>query len=261
MTEPQAEKQVPILAALAQATRLQILDRVAEAGPEGVAAGEIARAIRCPASTLSFHLKELTMAGTAVIRRWSFIIARGPPCRPLAIVGLAARMRNPRTRGEPPGPPRRPWRTPASSRSSGLTSALESVRQKIKSRASRRPMGSQQRLDRRRCFSNTGGSEANFPRAPKPSGAAGEDDRRRPGWFRARTVMKKTWIALPMNRLSAARSAVVGFSRTSTRPQARRTRAAAGTAAAVSRPRGSTEWQSCTGCSVRSADLRGLLTR
>jgi len=63
MTETQAQKQVPVLAALAQVTRLQILDCVAGAGPEGVAAGEIARVLRCPASTLSFHLKELSRTG------------------------------------------------------------------------------------------------------------------------------------------------------------------------------------------------------
>jgi ArsR family transcriptional regulator, arsenate/arsenite/antimonite-responsive transcriptional repressor len=63
MPEPHAQKQVPVLAALAQPTRLLILDRVAEAGPEGLAAGAIARALRCPASTLSFHLKELSRNG------------------------------------------------------------------------------------------------------------------------------------------------------------------------------------------------------
>ena len=68
MAEPQAQKQVPILAALAQATRLQILDQVADAGPEGVPAGDIARAIRCPASTLSFHLKELSRTGVLEAR-------------------------------------------------------------------------------------------------------------------------------------------------------------------------------------------------
>lgn len=68
MTEPQAQKQVSILAALAQPTRLQILDRVSDAGPEGVAAGDIARALRCPASTLSFHLKELSRTGVLEAR-------------------------------------------------------------------------------------------------------------------------------------------------------------------------------------------------
>ena len=58
-----APKQVPVLAALAQPTRLAILRRVAEAGPLGVAAGVLAKAVRCPASTLSFHLKELARTG------------------------------------------------------------------------------------------------------------------------------------------------------------------------------------------------------
>ena len=63
MPEPSAQKQVSMLAALAQSTRLQILARVAESGPSGVAAGDIARSVRCPASTLSFHLKELSRTG------------------------------------------------------------------------------------------------------------------------------------------------------------------------------------------------------
>ena len=54
---------VLILAALAQPTRLRIVSILAGAGAAGVAAGEIARALHCPASTLSFHLKELSRAG------------------------------------------------------------------------------------------------------------------------------------------------------------------------------------------------------
>jgi DNA-binding transcriptional ArsR family regulator len=63
MPDPLLQKQVSVLAALAQVTRLQILARVAEAGPKGLAAGDIARSVRCPASTLSFHLKELSRTG------------------------------------------------------------------------------------------------------------------------------------------------------------------------------------------------------
>ena len=51
-----------MLGALAQPTRLRIVAIVADAGAKGVAAGEIARALHCPASTLSFHLKELSRA-------------------------------------------------------------------------------------------------------------------------------------------------------------------------------------------------------
>lgn len=75
MPEAAAQKQIPILAALAQATRLHILARVAEAGSRGVAAGEIARSLRCPASTLSFHLKELSRTGLLESRpRGRFVI-------------------------------------------------------------------------------------------------------------------------------------------------------------------------------------------
>ena len=75
MADQTAQQQVPILAALAQATRLEILARVAGAGAKGVAAGDIARSIRCPASTLSFHLKELSRTGILEARpRGRFII-------------------------------------------------------------------------------------------------------------------------------------------------------------------------------------------
>jgi DNA-binding transcriptional ArsR family regulator len=104
MSEPQAQKQVVILAALAQTTRLQILDRVAEAGPEGVAAGDIARAIRCPASTLSFHLKELSRTGVLEARpagRYIRYALRRPALQALAgyIAGLAGGGAKPGARG------------------------------------------------------------------------------------------------------------------------------------------------------------------
>ncbi|MGH8250947.1 MAG: ArsR/SmtB family transcription factor [Steroidobacteraceae bacterium] len=68
MAEQTAQRQAPLLAALAQVTRLQILARVAETGVKGMAAGEIARSLRCPASTLSFHLKELSRTGVLAAR-------------------------------------------------------------------------------------------------------------------------------------------------------------------------------------------------
>lgn len=50
------------LAALAQETRLGIYRLLVEAGPTGMAAGEIATDLEIPAATLSFHLKELSHA-------------------------------------------------------------------------------------------------------------------------------------------------------------------------------------------------------
>jgi DNA-binding transcriptional ArsR family regulator len=54
---------VPILAALAQETRLDVFRLLVRAGPEGLAAGEIARRLDVPAPTLSFHLRALQQAG------------------------------------------------------------------------------------------------------------------------------------------------------------------------------------------------------
>ena len=51
------------LAALGQATRLSVFRLLVEAGPEGLMAGDIADALSMPATTLSFHLKELSGAG------------------------------------------------------------------------------------------------------------------------------------------------------------------------------------------------------
>ena len=59
------------LAALAQETRLAIFRRLVRAGPDGESAGAIAEALRTPAPTLSFHLKELERAGLITQRRAS----------------------------------------------------------------------------------------------------------------------------------------------------------------------------------------------
>ncbi len=50
------------LGALAQETRLDVYRLLVEQGPEGLPAGDIARALELPPATLSFHLKELKSA-------------------------------------------------------------------------------------------------------------------------------------------------------------------------------------------------------
>ena len=60
---------VTVLGALAQETRLDVFRLLVEAGPEGLAAGEIADQLGVPAPTLSFHLKALLHAGLVTSRR------------------------------------------------------------------------------------------------------------------------------------------------------------------------------------------------
>jgi ArsR family transcriptional regulator len=51
------------LAALAQASRLQVFRSLVVAGPSGATPGELSDALNLPNATLSFHLKELSNAG------------------------------------------------------------------------------------------------------------------------------------------------------------------------------------------------------
>ena len=64
-----ANDAVSALAALAHETRLSIFRALVQAGAEGVAAGRLAEAVGAPASTLSFHLKELAGAGLVKSRQ------------------------------------------------------------------------------------------------------------------------------------------------------------------------------------------------
>ncbi len=54
---------VAMLSALAQETRLSLFRLLIRKGPNGLNAGEIARHLNVPNSTLSYHLSELTQAG------------------------------------------------------------------------------------------------------------------------------------------------------------------------------------------------------
>ena len=65
------EAAVRSLAALAQESRLAVFRMLVQAGPEGLAAGEIAERLGIPASTLSFHMKALSHAGLVESRQES----------------------------------------------------------------------------------------------------------------------------------------------------------------------------------------------
>lgn len=60
---------IAALAALAQESRLATFRLLVQAGPTGLAASKIAEALGLPASSLSFHLKELTHAGLITPRQ------------------------------------------------------------------------------------------------------------------------------------------------------------------------------------------------
>jgi ArsR family transcriptional regulator, arsenate/arsenite/antimonite-responsive transcriptional repressor len=51
------------LGALAQESRLDIYRLLVQAGPDGMAAGQIGEELGLPSATLAFHLKELKIAG------------------------------------------------------------------------------------------------------------------------------------------------------------------------------------------------------
>ena len=54
---------VSTMAALAQGARLRVFRALVGAGPEGMTPSALAALLDIPASTLSFHLKELTHTG------------------------------------------------------------------------------------------------------------------------------------------------------------------------------------------------------
>ncbi len=60
---------IAALAALAQESRLAAYRLLVQAGQHGMAASRIASNLRMPASSLSFHLKELSQAGLVVPRQ------------------------------------------------------------------------------------------------------------------------------------------------------------------------------------------------
>ena len=66
---PTQEEAVKGLSALAQVSRLEVFRLLAEAGPEGLAAGAIARRLKTPANTMSAQLLILSNARLVNARR------------------------------------------------------------------------------------------------------------------------------------------------------------------------------------------------
>jgi ArsR family transcriptional regulator, arsenate/arsenite/antimonite-responsive transcriptional repressor len=67
----QSDSVIRSLAALAQEHRLAAYRLLVQAGPDGLAAGALAEALGIPASSLSFHLAQLSNAGLVSQRRAS----------------------------------------------------------------------------------------------------------------------------------------------------------------------------------------------
>ena len=103
---------VEALAALAQDNRLAVYRMLVQAGPEGLAAGELAERVGVPPNTLSFHLKTLSHASLVASRqagRFVYYSANyeamnaliavlgenccgGRPCSPVAVSARAKRQ-------------------------------------------------------------------------------------------------------------------------------------------------------------------------
>lgn len=66
-----ADTVIRALGALAQEHRLASFRLLVQAGPEGMAAGALSEALGLPASTMSFHLAQLSNAGLITQRRQS----------------------------------------------------------------------------------------------------------------------------------------------------------------------------------------------
>jgi len=62
-------KAVASLAALAQDNRLDIFRLLVQAGPEGMAAGQVAERLGLAPNTLTFHFDRLRFAGLVTVRR------------------------------------------------------------------------------------------------------------------------------------------------------------------------------------------------
>jgi DNA-binding transcriptional ArsR family regulator len=67
----ESEDAILCLAALAQPTRLDVFKLLVKHEPEGLAAGDVARALAVPQNTMSSHLSVLSRAGLVSTQRFS----------------------------------------------------------------------------------------------------------------------------------------------------------------------------------------------
>ncbi len=67
----ESEQAILALAALAQSTRLDVFRLLVKHEPEGLAAGDVARALAVPQNTMSSHLAVLSRAGLVSAQRFS----------------------------------------------------------------------------------------------------------------------------------------------------------------------------------------------
>ena len=67
----ESENVILALAALAQSTRLDVFRLLVKHEPEGLAAGDIAKALAVPQNTMSSHLSILSRAGLVSAQRFS----------------------------------------------------------------------------------------------------------------------------------------------------------------------------------------------
>jgi ArsR family transcriptional regulator len=67
----ESETAILALAALAQSTRLEVFRLLVKHGPDGLAAGDIAKMLAVPQNTMSSHLSILARAGLVSAQRFS----------------------------------------------------------------------------------------------------------------------------------------------------------------------------------------------
>ena len=83
----ESENAILALAALAQSTRLDVFKLLVKGEPDGLAAGEIARALAVPQNTMSSHLSILSRAGLVSAQRFGrSIVYRADLTRLQAVV-------------------------------------------------------------------------------------------------------------------------------------------------------------------------------